>query len=323
MKSRSTELVDRAIAAMLSAIEIYNKPCFQYRIEAFCMLALNAWELILKAKWLRDNKNRITSLYQWTNKQRRNGEKSKVRVLKRTGSGAPKTHSIDYLIKEMTKQGKLEKPICDNLAVLDEFRNASVHFYFNSAEIAYKLQEVGMATVLNFSRLLQVWFKKTLSDFDLPLMPLAIANEPKVFQQDKTKEEVKFLKFLEKQGVGGHDDTGKFAVSVNIHVKLSRVPTEGDLAVRITNDPTATQVSLTDDQMLQKFPYNYSLLVSELKKRYPAKFIVNSEFYLYKRRIEQNPAMCTKRYLDPKKKSGSAMKWYSQAALQEFDKYYR
>ena len=38
MKSRITELVDRAIAAMLLAIEIYTKPCFQYRLKAFCML---------------------------------------------------------------------------------------------------------------------------------------------------------------------------------------------------------------------------------------------------------------------------------------------
>ena len=323
MKSRSTELVDRAIAAMLSATEIYNKPCFQYRIEAFCMLALNAWELLLKAKWLRDNKNRITSLYQWTNKQRRNGEKSKVRVLKRTNSGAPKTHSIDYLIKEMMKQGRIEKPICDNLRVLDEFRNASVHFYINSREIAYRLQEVGMATVLNFSTLLQMWFKKTLSDLDLPLMPLSIANEPKVFQHDKTKEESKFLKFMEQQGVGGQNDTGKFSVSVNIRVKLSRVPSNEDVSVRITNDPTAAPVSLTDDQMLQKFPYSHAMLVAELKRKYPGKFIQNAEFYRYKRRIEQNPSMCTTRYLDPKKKSGTGMKWYSTAALQEFDKYYR
>ena len=55
MKARKIELLDRSIAAMLSAIEIYNKPDFAYREETFAILAINGWELLLKAKWLDDN----------------------------------------------------------------------------------------------------------------------------------------------------------------------------------------------------------------------------------------------------------------------------
>lgn len=35
MKSKSSELLDKSIAAMISAIEIYNKPDFLYRGETF------------------------------------------------------------------------------------------------------------------------------------------------------------------------------------------------------------------------------------------------------------------------------------------------
>jgi hypothetical protein len=42
-------LLQNAQAAMLAAIEIYNKPRFAYRDECFSILLLNAWELILKA----------------------------------------------------------------------------------------------------------------------------------------------------------------------------------------------------------------------------------------------------------------------------------
>lgn len=63
MKARSKELLDRSISAMLGAIEIYNKPSFPYRMEAFTILAINGWELLLKAKWLADNKNQEKSLY--------------------------------------------------------------------------------------------------------------------------------------------------------------------------------------------------------------------------------------------------------------------
>ena len=45
---------------MVAAIEIYNKPQFSYRPQSFAILALNAWELLFKAKWLADHKNHLT-----------------------------------------------------------------------------------------------------------------------------------------------------------------------------------------------------------------------------------------------------------------------
>ena len=36
-------------AAILAAIEIYNKPQIEYRDECFTILLINAWELLLKA----------------------------------------------------------------------------------------------------------------------------------------------------------------------------------------------------------------------------------------------------------------------------------
>ena len=53
MKARSQELAAKSVSAMISAIEVYNKPDFKYREETFAILAINAWELLLKAKWLR------------------------------------------------------------------------------------------------------------------------------------------------------------------------------------------------------------------------------------------------------------------------------
>jgi hypothetical protein len=50
--SRSARLLQSAEAALISSIEIYNKPAFAYREETFSILALNAWELMLKSKLL-------------------------------------------------------------------------------------------------------------------------------------------------------------------------------------------------------------------------------------------------------------------------------
>ncbi len=83
MKSRTQDLLDKSIAAMVSAIEIYNKPDFLYRGETFAILAINSWELLFKAKTLQLNKNKMSSLYVFENKQKQNGEKSKKRVIKK------------------------------------------------------------------------------------------------------------------------------------------------------------------------------------------------------------------------------------------------
>lgn len=73
MKSRSQELLDRAVAAMVAAVEIYNKPSFPYRVESFAILAINGWELLLKAKWLADHHNSVRSLFVQERRRNKNG----------------------------------------------------------------------------------------------------------------------------------------------------------------------------------------------------------------------------------------------------------
>ena len=70
-------MLDKSISAMISAIEIYNKPDFKYREETFSVLCINSWELLLKAKVLQLSGNKLTSLFIWEKKELKNGEKSK------------------------------------------------------------------------------------------------------------------------------------------------------------------------------------------------------------------------------------------------------
>lgn len=62
-KSKYSLLLEKSIQAVLSAIELYNKPVFSYREESFSILMVNAWELLLKAKKLKDNNGKLTCLY--------------------------------------------------------------------------------------------------------------------------------------------------------------------------------------------------------------------------------------------------------------------
>ena len=63
MASFSEILVENSIQAALASIEIYNKPDFKYREQTFSILNVNAWELLLKAKIVKDAGEDISSLY--------------------------------------------------------------------------------------------------------------------------------------------------------------------------------------------------------------------------------------------------------------------
>jgi hypothetical protein len=103
VKARSKELLDRAVAATVAAIEIYNKPDFLYREEAFAVLAINGWELLLKAKWLADHGNKVSSLYVMEPRTKKDGTKSMKLQIKETRSGNPFTHSLDFLAKKLVE----------------------------------------------------------------------------------------------------------------------------------------------------------------------------------------------------------------------------
>ena len=75
-KSRSKCLAEKSIVAMMSAIEIYNKPDFQYREETFAILAVNAWELLLKARILQLSKNRLSSIIKYERRRNQDGSLS-------------------------------------------------------------------------------------------------------------------------------------------------------------------------------------------------------------------------------------------------------
>lgn len=139
---------------MMAAIDVYNKPDFRYRTESFTVLALNAWELLLKAKWLAINRNRLSSLY-----VRESRTNTRPRY-KRTRSGSPFTHSVDYLAKKLTEQKVLDEACRNNLEALAELRDTAVHFYHQSPELAEQVQEIGMAAVKNFAPAIQEQFDK-------------------------------------------------------------------------------------------------------------------------------------------------------------------
>lgn len=94
MKSRARSILDKSLAAMISAIEVYNKPDFSYREETFSVLSVNAWELLIKARILQLSRNQIASIIKYEKRQKSDGTLSSKRYKKRNRSGNPMSISL-------------------------------------------------------------------------------------------------------------------------------------------------------------------------------------------------------------------------------------
>ena len=143
-------LLDKSIASMLSAIELYNKPNFQYREETFAILAVNAWELLLKAIILRQNRYKLRSLYVLKPCINKDGTKSTTRkYVDKNRSGNPKTISIMETLSILDNQKYLPTNLRDNIEALIELRDNSIHFA-NMDDISRQIQELGFACIKNY-----------------------------------------------------------------------------------------------------------------------------------------------------------------------------
>lgn len=321
MKARSTELLERSIAAMSAAVEIYNKPAFPYRAESFAILDVNAWELLFKAKILKDGKNDIRLLYCYETRTGKNGGKTKKRYIKRTRSKLPFTSSIDYLAKKLFDSGLIEKAVYDNISLVGDYRDSSVHFVSQSAELVQKMQELGMASLQNYVILLKKWFGRTLSEFDCLLMPLTFGDLPRMFQSQVTAEEHRFLEHFNKIANATENQDSQFRVSVNVEIKFVRVSDPAAIPFTFSNSPDALPIHLSEEQIREKYPMSYDELTSVLRNRY-LDFKVDGKYHALRKELMLNSRFGTIRYLDPTKPKGIKKPYFSRAIISEFDKWY-
>jgi len=137
-KAKYKELIEKSISAAVSAIEIYNKPDFKYREESFSILIINAWELLLKAKILKDNKGKLQSIYVQDRKKTKEGEPIKRFYPKRNRCGNPLTLEINGALEKL----QMSETLKENIRLLIEIRDNSIHFMNKDKFLQKKILEI-------------------------------------------------------------------------------------------------------------------------------------------------------------------------------------
>ena len=305
------EFLDRAISAMVAGIEIYNKPGFAYRAESFSILAINGWELLLKAKWLHEHQNQMESLY----------VTEKDGNVKKTRSGEPFTHGLDYIAKKFVADKVLNPLAWKNIEVLLEIRDTSTHFY-NKSSIRTSIYGIGAACVKNFTTAVHSWFNKDLSEYDISVMPLTFIDIPQ--NSDGIipgSSEHNFLSFLESIGNSEYDSESPYAIIVNVNVKFTKSNNADSLDVRITTDPSAIPVRLTEEQIREKYPWDYKELTQRCRIRYQD-FKATPKYHKIRKAYEGDQKFAITRFLDPSNAKSPKRIFFNPNIMREFDKHY-
>ena len=179
-----------------------------------------------------------------------------------------------------------------------EIRDSAVHFYNQSPAFALRLYEVGAASVKNFVAVLNDWFKRDLSEFNLYLLPLSFGGAPPKSDALVNAEEQKFLSYLASAESKTAEPASRFLVTVNVEVKFVRSKSRAAIPVMITKNPKATAIHLTKEQIREKYPWDYQRLTVECRKRY-SDFKLVDDYHELRKKLLADPRFGTIRYLDP------------------------
>lgn len=322
--ARSTKLLKNAEAALISAIEIYNKPAFGYREETFAILAINAWELLLKAKVLELNNNDLRSLYVYTTHPLASGKSSKKKYFKINRTGNKMTIGMDACIDTLTKKGvAVPDAVRKNLEALTEIRDNAVHFVNASPQLAKQVLEIGTASLRNFIELGKLWIDLDLSSYSLYLMPIGFLPPVEaVTGITVSKGEQHVVNYLAGLMTAPQSSTD-YHVSLDVKISFMRTPATAATAV-VVNDPTdpnAVKVNISEEDIRKTYPWDYKTMTDKLKARY-IDFKLNDKYHYLRKKIVANPQFMKTRYLDPGNPKSSRKDFYNPNILNEFDKVY-
>lgn len=305
-KQKCEKLFDKSVAAVLVAVELYNKPYFSYREESFVLFIIHAWEMLLKAKWLKENNNKESCLC----------IKTSGREYEKTHAGTPKTLSFDKMIGLLQSKNLLHDEVIRNLQGFRTLRNSVEHFLTESKALEKQILEYALANLQNFRLLAKEWFDKDLDAMNIPV-PLSLKEPtPSVASSaNKGNKDIRaLLSYLERETQGSSDPKSPYAVKIAYEISFKKDNKNG---MPIKYDEHGIPMYLSDAQFTAKFPYTYNQLLDKIKEQCP-NVKRNKKFNDHMERLRQSKKpLWHERKLNPKSSKTQKTKFYSEEFLKE------
>ena len=303
--TNSVEMARSAKSAMPAAVEMYNKTVFVYREEVFCLLMVNAWEILAKARIIQQAGDNLEAIYKPT----KNGRPATSRHTE-----TPLTINLH---KAPTRAGVTQN-VRTNVELLSDIRNDVAHIGSLSPELKQRIGELGTASVHNFVQLLKKWFDEPVDNlYMLPVGFLGTAVGVPTSSDQRQRDLLKRLTDI----AAASDPEYPHPVALRVHMNIS--PARGGGAtIGRTSDPNAPAVRLTDDQILDLYSTSHGEIVDACKDRY-MDFIQSSKFNDLMKSVKRNAECAYERRHNLKRKGGSGSFLFNkEAVIKLLDRHY-
>lgn len=321
------QLVAKSRAACLSAVETYNRASVLYREETFAILMINAWELLLKARVMREGGGKASALHELKPRRKKDGNPSKLKEVKRTRSGAPMTIGIDRCWKLVSTYPKdrIDQSCIANIEALVEIRDSATHFVATDTLLRKKLTEISLAAVRNYVTAAQAWFKVSFSDLNIASIPISFDLDQKEVDAVAKKSSdavTKFLVHMQKVEASLAKETSDYAFTVRIDFDLIKKKDDSAIKATVVGGADADlKLFVEGDKVPPGFDWTYDELIAKLKDRY-IDFKQNAAFHALMKPVKRDGKLCYERFLDPVNKKGGKKAYFNPNALKEFDSHY-
>lgn len=230
-------LISKSKEAALMSLEIINKPTIKYRTEGFCFFICNAWELLLKAKIVKDK-----------------GSIDSINVS--TKDGKTRTISLNDAVKTLFTSTDNKYLLC--LRHVIAIRNRATHLILSSDDVKYA-PLFQNCIQLYFEFLNKSFHEYSFKDFN-PYITLAIGNTTPNMTEDylSINEDVKAI--IEDEE---HDES---FITLKHRLYITKKPDEADMKVMITKDADkkAIILNLPKDYNITH-PYNSKKAIEAIK----------------------------------------------------------
>lgn len=242
-----SRLCDKSQEAFILAIELYNRPTIQYRVEGCAFFLCNAWELLLKAFLTR-----------------KNGERSIYYPDKRD-----RTLSLEDCAKKVFTND--QSPIRKNLERVIDLRNTSTHFVIEEYEGIYA--PILQACVENYDEKARELMGIEISD-RIPENYLILSVRRAAIDMDECRaryspEVINRMVAARSEILSGIDEEGNrhYACSYITELRMTKRK-DADLTFRVdgSGDASIALVSRLIDPK-DKYPYRTKAVVEAINRR--------------------------------------------------------
>lgn len=319
MNKLSLRIALKSLDASLSALEIYNKPIFNYREESFSILMVNAFELLFKAKIIKDNKEDLKSIYVYYYPKKKNGSVSKQKSIKRNRINQPFTKDINNCMSELFDL--LSPNLINNINLLIEIRDNSIHL-LNNGFIKNRLYEVTAGSIRNYIKLFNDWFPEIdTTKYNFFITPLNFDNTLINFDvASLNTAQRSFLSYMDIASASSNEND-HYELFVKVNVKFEKTNKNDAILIKYANEGKKLNVELTEDMFKEMYPFDFNQIIAKIKDKQPG-IKIDPRFNKIKKEMQKNEHCCKARYLDFVNKKGTHKVYYNSNFVTEFLKRY-